>query len=80
MAAGPTPKQLYSAKRRLCILAEYEAKAQGYDVRRYGARGVDVFSLTGVYIGTLKPKVLRASNGEACVLLETTSPTLQGLV
>lgn len=81
MAAGPTPKQLYRAKRTLCIRAEQAAKVEGYAVIRCGAKRVNVFNAgLGILIGSIWPKVLRASNGEACVLLETDSGQLRRLI
>lgn len=93
MAAGPTKEQVYRAKRKLCIMAEREAKKAGYVVMRSGAKMVNVFRqgdpkpelygggyYLGELVGSIWPKVLRASNGEACMLLDSDSDILRELV
>ena len=82
MAAGPTKRQVYSAERKLCIRTETEMRAKGYGVIRVGAKRVNVFqdSTLGVLIGSIWPRVLRASNGEACVLLDSDSDILRELI
>lgn len=82
MAAGPTPDQVYRAKRKLCMHVERTVKAAGYGVMRCGAKRVNVFTsaATEVLIGSIWPKLLRASNGEACVMLETDAEELKKFV
>jgi hypothetical protein len=81
MAAGPTDAQVYRAKRKLCIRAEYKAIVAGYLVMRCGAKRVNMFD--GSFdnlIGSVWPRVLRASNGEACIMLDSDSVILRELI